>query len=232
MNKTIKVPPILIKIGRKEDLVKLQQLGQVYFGTFEGYRTQEKEEFQRMLNSFLNKEDIDLDQTDFYRRDPLEGLERRFSGSGSIRFKSKDQKDITINIPEMKLNLFQNKYSHLYCLYAIPNVIDDTYKIDSKMLKFGESALIITKPLEFLERLIGKIESNYDMDHVSYYDNCPMFAGKYEIFQKQKTFEYQNEFRIAVNLIEDNSVFIGDITDISILLDSQSLLESEYKIQS
>ncbi|WP_286709613.1 MULTISPECIES: hypothetical protein [Sphingobacterium] len=219
MNKTIKVPPILIKIGRKEDLVKLQQLGQVYFGTFEGYRTQEKE-------------DIDLDQTDFYRRDSLEGLERRFSGSGSIRFKSKDQKDVTINIPEMKLNLFQNKYSHLYCLYAIPNVIDDTYKIDSKMLKFGESALIITKPLEFLERLIGKIESNYDMDHVSYYDNCPMVNGKYEIFQKQKTFEYQNEFRIAANLIEDNSVFIGDITDISILLDSQSLLELEYKIQS
>lgn len=132
----------------------------------------------------------------------------------------------------MKLNLFQNKYSHLYCLYAIPNVIDDTYKIDSKMLKFGESALIITKPLEFLERLIGKIESNYDMDHVSYYDNCPMVNGKYEIFQKQKTFEYQNEFRIAANLIEDNSVFIGDITDISILLDSQSLLELEYKIQS
>lgn len=231
MHKTITVPPVLIKVAEEKNLIKLQKMGQIYFGTFEGYRKQEKEEFDQMLKSLLRKEKVNLDKTDFYRRDPLEGLERRFSGRGSLRFKDLNQNDITINVPDIKLNFFQNGYTHLYCLYAIPNIMNHDFKINSKMLKFGKSALIITKPLEFLERISRELNSSFDMDYVNYYDKAKMKDGQYNIFQKPDIFEYQNEFRIATNLFEGSSVFIGDISDISILVESKALLDIEYQIK-
>lgn len=228
MNNQIKVPPILIKVGDKKNLLKLQKNGQIYFGTFSGYRKQEKTEMIKMFQDLLEGKQINIDEIDHYRRDAHEGRERTIPAKISIRFLEEKLNNLTIHEPNGKINIYQNEYEHLFCLYAIPNSLDVNFKIDSKMLKFGEHALIITNPKVFLERVIKKLNGNFNLGPVEYYTEE---KDKYTVFQKKYLFNYQNEFRIAANINNGSSLLIGNIEDISTLVDAKTLMEIEYKIE-
>ena len=228
MDNQIKVPPALIKVGRKKDLLKLQQNGEVYFGTFSKYRMQEKTEMIKMFQDLLENKQINIDEIDHYRRDATEGREKVIPAEITVRFLHEKLNNLTIHDPNGKINIFQNKYEHLYCLYGIPNNLDTNFQIDSKMLKFGEHALIITDPLTFLKRCVEKLTGNYTLGSVEYYSEE---KENYTIFQKKDFFQYQNEFRIAANIENGNSILIGNIEDISTLVQSKTLMEIEYTME-
>lgn len=231
MEKTIKIPPLLVKVGKERHLRKLQDNGEIYFGTFSGYRAQEKKELAEIRDILLNDRAIDPNETGSYRGDSLEGLEQRFSGALTIAAIGGERKDLNIKIPDAKLNIFQNRYRHLYCLYALPSIINSEFKIDQKMLKFGETALVITKPEDFIKRICTALKSSFDIDFVKYYDPKDESKESFSVFEKQSTFAYQNEFRIAANLKEDKPICIGDIKDISKLVDASELMNIKYKVQ-
>lgn len=228
MNKSIELPPILIKVGNEKDLIKLQKHGQIYFGSFSNYRKQEKEEFSLMLQSLITNKPINTDDIDCYRRDELEGLEYRIKGKMTIKFPHDKLKHIKLEDPDGKINIYQNQYEHLYCLYAIPSLLDSDFQIDERMLKFGNHALIIHNPKIFLERIIEKLSGKFDLNFVKYY--CEE-KDNYTAFEKRDLFRYQSEFRITANLSKNNSLYIGNIEDISTLIDSRKLLDIEYEIQ-
>lgn len=231
MEKTIKIPPLLVKVGKERYLRKLQDNGEIYFGTFSGYRAQEREELAQLRDILSKGGAIDPTETDSYRGDSLEGLEQRYSGALTIAAIGDERKLLNITIPGAKLNIFQNRYSHLYCLYALPSIINSEFKIDHKMLKFGEKALVITKPTDFIKRICTALKSNLDIDFVKYYDPKDESKESFSVFEKQSTFAYQNEFRIAANLKDDKPICIGDIKEISRLLDASELMNFKYKVQ-
>lgn len=229
MTNQIKIPPILIKVGCESNLLKLQKDGQIYFGTFSGYRNQEKQEIEKIINHLADGTEIDRDEIDYYRRDPHEGRESTIDISiKKIKFLNEKLNHLTIRDRNGKFTFFQNKYEHLYSLYGLPSVLNTNFKIDSKMLKFGEHALIITNPKIFLEKIINELGENFDLGFIEYHAKE---MEKYTIFQKKALFNYQNEFRITANIKNGNSIFIGNIEDISILVDAKSLLEIEYTLE-
>lgn len=230
MEKTIKIPPLLVKVGKERYLRKLRDNGEIYFGTFSGYRAQEKEELTQLRDILLNGGAIDRNETNSYRGDSLEGLEQRYPGALTIAIGDESNR-LNIKIPGAKLNIFQNRYSHLYCLYALPSIINSEFKIDHKMLRFGEKALVITNPSDFIKRICTILKSNFDIDLVKYYNPKDESKESFSVFEKQSTFAYQNEFRIAANLKEDKPICIGDIKEISRLVDASELMNFKYKVQ-
>lgn len=227
-NKTVAVPPFLIKVGKKDHLLSLQNEGQIYFGTFSGYRRMDNKEIRRLLRCLLNQEPVNLIKYDSYRTDPHEGLEFRMKANVSAKLTTPPFQNISFNDPKGNINVYQNRYTHLYCLYHIPRYLNENFKIDMGMTLFGEYALIITKPKIFLERLMAKMEQPFDMDYVNYYSEEKEI---YSVFDKRERFSYQNEFRIVTNIKEGNFIHIGNIKDITVLVKSSKLQSFEYEIE-
>ncbi len=134
-------------------------------------------------------------------------------------------------------------YDHinLLCMYAchcveFPSISDDNINDFRKQLEtpeecvsLGEHAIIITNRQEFFRRIsVAAEQSGYGFcgGLVTYYDpevGTPTTRPDIEtIFHKRKEYEYQNEFRIAVdaNLNEPTPriLSIGDISDIAFLM--------------
>lgn len=129
---------------------------------------------------------------------------------------------------------------HVLCLHSIytsglpfsggkfrlegPGQIDELRRqiqIDPRCFKFGPHAVIINaRP--FMERLMGVLRQQgrrFTHNLVHYYDDTT-FNGEIPqariLFSKQKRFEYQREFRIAVEpIILGNDPLIVNIGDIS-----------------
>jgi hypothetical protein len=110
--------------------------------------------------------------------------------------------------------------------------IDDFRKqleISEECASLGEHAIIITNRQEFLRRIsVAAEEGGYRIcgGLVTYYD--PMVgtptthSGIKSVFHKRKEYQYQSEFRIAVDthVYEPTSLrlSIGDISDIASLM--------------
>lgn len=227
-DKTVAVPPFLIKVGKKDHLLSLQNEGQIYFGTFSGYRGMDKKEIRKLLRCHLNQEPGNHIKYDSYRTDPREGLKFRIEANVSVKVTTPPFQNISFNDPKGSINVYQNRYTHLLCLYHIPRYLNENFKIDMEMTQFGEYALIITQPKIFLERLMAKMEQPFDMDYVNYSSEEKEI---YSVFDKRKHYSYQNEFRIVTNIKEGNFIRIGNIKDITVLVKSSNLQSFEYEIE-
>ncbi len=132
-------------------------------------------------------------------------------------------------------------YDHinLLCMYAchsgeFQEISDDNIndfmkhiQIPEECVSLGEHAIIITNCQEFLRRISTAAESKgYRLCRglVTYYDpdvGTPTIRTELEtIFHKQKDYEHQREFRIAVDAHLDEPtpliLSIGDISDIAL----------------
>ena len=102
-------------------------------------------------------------------------------------------------------------------------------EIPDECASLGEHAIIITNIPEFLRRIsVAAEQGGYGLRRglVTYYDpevSTPTAGSDIEsIFHKRKEYEYQSEFRIAVDarLNEPTPLIlcIGDISDIAFLM--------------
>jgi len=80
---------------------------------------------------------------------------------------------------------------HLYCITYINSNTPDIDKVFEEISKFGKYSAVITNCAEFLEKVKKAIPA-IQMDFVRYGEK-----GKtYSVFDKDKNYSYQNEFRI------------------------------------
>lgn len=218
--RTFSLPPVLMKIGKRDNLLKLKDEGEVYFGTYSGYRKQEKVEFERIKDMFITKQSIRSDDFDLVRRDPLEGLDETINGKINLKFKHKGD---VINIQEIdrKLNLFQNEFTHLYCLFGFALKLPADFNFDKRLRQFGDHALLFDSKV-FLTALADRMPSKFDFDYVSYFSNDFKMKGA---FAKRAQYSYQYEYRIATNL-DVSTIYIGDVLknrDSTILIKTEDL---------
>jgi len=205
--KTFNLPPILMKIGPRDRLQKLRDKGMVAFGTYERYRKQEATELLRIKEKIRNKQPITFEDFDSIRRDSREGLERTINAKVNFKIINNEKK-IEVEALDAKLNVFQNNYTHLFCMFGFAPTISNDFSFDNRLSHFGDHVLIFDSKL-FLTTLANVLKNNFDFNYVSYY-NENVSDAKLGPFAKRSAYSYQYEYRVAANL-DDNIVCIGDV---------------------
>ena len=105
------------------------------------------------------------------------------------------------------------KYLKIYCMYClIYNKSTKQFEYpDKRLFDFGDTAVIIYNPDEFLRRILKELNNkfgnniNFKINVVSYYDIYNDF-GNFDIFWKRKNLEWQKEVRIAVGLLDGSEI--------------------------
>lgn len=207
VSRTYNLPPILIKIGQRDHLQSLRDKGEVYFGTYEGYRQQETAELLRIKEKIRSKQSITPDDFDLIRRDSLEGVDETIPAKANFKFKHEGQ-TIEVNGIDAKLNLFQNDYTHLFCIFGFAPIVPSDFSFDNRLAHFGDHVLIFDSKV-FLTAVANALKTNFDFNYVSYYDEDVVDA-KLGPFAKRSTYSYQYEYRVAANL-NNNVIYIGDV---------------------
>jgi len=206
----------LIKVGQEQHIDQLQQTGLIHSKTVKYFREQEIEEIQ-------------------LRRDQREGAK------SSIRIKDLklfiENKELPLIFQKGRLNTFDHDLdlTHIYCLYAAtPDLANGQPFIDHKVTKFGDTALLITDPGEFIKKVIkatkDKFESTYSP--VYYYPDNDDYT-RLTIFHKPDILNYQREFRFHFDHIDKDDIEfeIGSIEDISLKIESEKLLGLTMKYE-
>lgn len=199
---------IFIKFGQEDHLLRLQKDGLIYCNP---------------LQFFLNIDDNNL------RGDNSETvIETVYNKDYVLQIKPLDDPKAeyqTVSTSRAQLITYRNDpFGNLFCLHAI-NILGkragEIFSLDARNKPFGTHFLLIKDAVEFLSRLHKGLEKNnlkYDHGLVEYLD-LSRYNGKKTVYQKDKIYEYQNEFRVFIHR-DTNEVIqfeIGDISDISIL---------------
>lgn len=190
----------LIKFGQKEHLEALLNDGVIYMNNIDYFRKYEES------------------QPEHLRGDRYECFDYISQNNKAIIL---DESSIEFE----NVTVFENRKTYpgyLYCMYAI-HTDDSNSQIDSRMLEFGEYAVFIYNPKEFINRI-----RSYCEDHklhpncfpVKYYDET-VENGLLHPFMKRGKYSYQNEARIYIHSYnpQDNIVLkLGSIKDIACLI--------------
>jgi hypothetical protein len=200
---------LLIKIGEEQHIDKLQKSGLIYSKTVKYFREREIEEFE-------------------LRRDKYEGAQN------SIRINnlklSIENKELPFNFQKGRFNTFNHKIdlNHVFCLYAAyEEHANGKPFVDERVANFGNTALLITNPGEFVRRVEefsrNKFGCSYSL--VKYYPDNEDYS-KLTVFHKPDYYNFQREFRFHFDHIanEDLVFKIGSIEDISIKIEASKLV--------
>ncbi|RDI41147.1 hypothetical protein [Aquicella lusitana] len=167
-------------------------------------------------------------------QDDFEGIDVFHQAKDIISIKIESQNIKPINLTKetglinFRSGRTSNNFINIFCMYLWMVNKHNIYKIDTRVLKFGEAALIITNANEFMRRIKRAIKRDnfiYQSQAVEYFDENT-HHGDVGIFKKRKSFEYMNEYRIAVKAKMDNNPYIldiGDIFDISAAISSHEI---------
>jgi len=218
MKKTIDIPFALIKFGSHKNMLKLMNDGELRFSLSKEY------------NDLINEKQ---------RGDLYEGAEKIINSQVlKIETKHPTLGNYAFKPVVGKLSkLMQFNYYYLtYSLYSISprNFIDkNEHKIDKEHLKFGDTAIFITKPLEFLNAITSQLKKEkleYEMNFIEYLNYEK--EGEIEInpFNKKSEHSHQMEFRIIIKNINNTPQFlrIGSIAKYASLVTSQSMIETDW----
>jgi hypothetical protein len=154
-----------------------------------------------------------------FRGDINEGLAKIVDPKiGDAFFNSIFTPEIKAYIPSMWYiddNLF--KYLKIYSMYSLTYNKNERQfeRPDERLRDFGDTAVIIYYPNEFVRRihhgLFGRFGDNinFKIRQVFYYDLFKDF-GDYDIFWKEKFYEWQKEVRMTVGLLDGNEARIDE----------------------
>lgn len=188
----------LVKFGEQEHLYRLLKYGEIYMKNIDFYRK------------------CELSNPEHLRGDIYECF-NNISQQNTIKFLDSDLEINNVTVYENN-----NTYTgYLFCMYAI--FTDNENKdLDSRMLDFGEYAVIILNPKEFIYRIKEYCKANNlfpNCSPVSYF-NENYHSGILHPFMKREKYSYQSEARIYIHSSnpQDYLCFnIGSIEDIAIL---------------
>lgn len=126
-----------------------------------------------------------------------------------------------------------NYYFLSFSLYAITSAHfnnDKKHQIDSRLGDFGDTAVIIEQPYDFLDSVITELKKNnlkYEIKLINYRD---LTNARVDLvpFDKKLEHQHQCEFRIIIENTEDivKIIEIGSIEKYSRLINSKHIIES------
>jgi len=164
--------------------------------------------FMGKLSNFADMEKRSSEMKNCFRGDVLEGVTAIFDKDHPHPFFEEafgidawEQIEVAGFIDASK---WQQK---IFCLYCLE--FDDKeckyVKPNPQIIDFGDTAVIITDPIEFLQRVVYKLHDIYRdalwvaFKRVGYNINMTQY-GFYDEFSKSTSYSWQNEFRISVDL--------------------------------
>ena len=224
---------MLVKFGSKDNLIKLQQ-GQLYMKNLQYYVD-------------LEKSTSDEDVGDMYDGQMLwkDAKVTLFDYDTKEFFAEGMASNLSLNLGYLACPVFC-MFAFDYRNHTNEKLVGDnlTVRYDftdeqkSKLCNFGTHALIIKNGDEFVERVRKGLLSNeigYSRDFVKYYDfnNIEQLKEVKEdsmrvAFWKRQKYAYQQEYRfLAHTEVDDHlSINIGDISDITQLVETSKLLNT------
>ena len=197
-------PGTLIKFGQPEHLLQLQNEGLLYMN---------------QLPYFWEVEDED-------RGDPFDCIAEVARGP-KIGFTLPDGKEISMEGEwTLRMHPPEPEKINIFCMYALRPLIEGTFPVDDRNFRFGEHALLLINPGEFMRRIETSLKSQRIIakaDLVEYVDD--KHTGKLGPFRKLKRFAYQSEWRLVCydGPGRPREIRIGSIRDISVIIRSDEL---------
>ena len=187
----------LVKITRKKEFAESLLDGNIYMSPLSDF-------------ALLDYRD-DSSKNDF-RGDTSEGLSETFPGGIGSHFIEDMFGGVappSLDAGQIAECFLQERIFSLYSLYW-----DEKNKIfeapSTRLVEFGETAVIIFNPRQFLYRVFMKALSNYGNSfwmgarHVSY-DVDFSETRFYDEFSKSPSYSWQNEFRLAIDVNGSNT---------------------------
>ena len=197
-------PGTLVKFGKLEHLLQLQNEGLLYMNN---------------LQYFWEVEDED-------RGDPFDCIAQVHRGP-KIGFTLPDGKEVFME-GEWTIRMHPPEYEriHIFCMYALRPLVEGSFPVDERNFRFGEYALVITNPTEFLHRIECALHSQKifgDANLVKYVDD--KHTGDLGPFRKFIKLSYQSEWRLVCykGPSGPREIMIGSIADISIIIRSNEI---------
>ena len=207
---------IFIKFGKENHIKDLQKNGIVYCST---------------IQSFAKMDD-------FVQGDELEKawlIDNSKSSLLQIKpIDAPDSKFITIKLNKLIGNC-EGPFGNLFCLYSLNMLemrIDEKRLLPPKLLKKYDSYLVIKNIDAFLERLHVALDAKklcWEHHPIEYKDFSSIKSEK-TIFQKDKLYEYQQEFRLFIHNNEEKEIILelGDLSDISFIESTKNSAEKYF----
>jgi hypothetical protein len=202
----------LIKFGKQDHLLQLQDEGFLYLNN---------------LPYFWEIEDEEL------RGDPFDSIAEIRRGP-KVVIPLQSGKEVTMEGEWiMRLHPPEPEKINIFCMYAL-RPFNGTFPVDERNFRFGAFALVLINRPEFMRRIESAIRSQKikcNADLVKYVDNSHI--GRVGPFRKLERFTYQSEWRLVCydGPGGPRKIRIGSIRDISVILHSDQINE-EIKIET
>jgi hypothetical protein len=193
-------PGTLIKFGKLEHLQQLRDEGLLYMNN---------------LPYFWNIEDEEL------RGDPFDCALQVIRGP-KVTMVMPDGNEMTVcRDYTLKIRPPEPEKTNIFCMYALRPLIEGSFPVDKKNLRFGDHALILMNRDEFIQRLESSLKNKRivgDAELVEYVND--EHTEKLGPFRKFNRFSYQYEWRLVCydGPGKKRSILIGSIRDISVIL--------------
>jgi len=208
----------LLKVGQEKYVRDMHDKEYLFFNTFSSFRTNEKDPCGRNDSREANTR---IKQVTFLEIKTPEGKTIKLS-------------EISKNF-SAQFNEFPTVIPHNICsLYTLRFDQDFKFKqIDERVLCLGDKTLIIYNLGQFFEILDKSLERQrfeFSRKLVNYY-NFRTFNGDLTFHHKEATFSYQNEYRILIETLGENTINIElpGLKNISAVVDTEKLNTLELK---
>lgn len=165
----------LIKIGKQEHIAALHDEGLLYMNT---------------LPYYWEIEDGEV------RGDPHDGIDKLLRGE-SARISSDDGTEIPVTVIgwNLRIHPINPDEINLFCMYSLRR---STFPVDDRAHEFGDTALILTRPQEFLDRIGAAMRDQNARGHGDLVEYVPdNYAGEIGPFRKLQKFSWQSEWRLV-----------------------------------
>ena len=198
---------VLVKFGQHSHILKLQEKGLLYMNN---------------LPYFWRIEDEEL------RGDPFDSVhEVRRGRKGKISWSNGEKEPTKITNWTLRIHSPESKKINIFCIYAL-RPFAGTFPVDEKNFRFGDYALVVTNPQQFIDRIGLYLKGQNikgDANLVEYVDDGHI--GKVGPFKKLKRFAYQSEWRLVCYDGPEGArkISIGSIRDISFIIPSSEINE-------
>lgn len=192
-----------IKFGKKQHMENLLKQGQLHFSPLENFSESDEKE----------------------RGDSFEG---------ALQIINDQFTEITCDHPELGKHIFKVDSNSLgrivqystapFCSYSILSVTGasfsdgDTYKLNSSLATFGDHAVLIKEPIEFINRIKAKLISEqveFGCKLIQYKDYNLRGEIKTDFFHKHISYAHQAEYRFLIKHKEAIDFNIGSIEEFS-----------------
>jgi hypothetical protein len=197
-------PGTLIKFGKLAHLLQLQNEGLLYMNH---------------LQYFWEVEDED-------RGDPFDCIAQVHRGP-KMGFTLPDGKKVFMEGEwTIRMNPPEHEKINIFCMYALRPLVEGTFPVDKRNFHFGEHALLLINPPEFLHRIESALKFQRirgDGNLVEYVDD--KHTGDLGPFRKLRKFSYQSEWRLVCYNGPGwpREIRIGSIADISVIIGSDEV---------